>query len=626
MGAAPDTSPARALRLVSFCNCSPSVGSKSLTSPILALVDAELAGNSAASAFICATHEKDLYVLKHGADSVTVQNETKLPRRGHAMAVLHLPSVGAGASTSALSAATTPVIVAGDKIGDVHAFPVPDVASKRKHLLGHTASIVTGVAGAVVGGKRSLLTCDRDEKVRVSAWPDAFNVRSYCCGHTRFVSSMKVLSSGVNASSAAPVGASAASATTCSRSSASAAYSYSPQELLVTGGGDGTLRLWHHETGTLLHTLYLSKLDSSASSASESASSSSSPSDGAARGSRPSTDPHEDESMTESTADATGGGGDGDAGSGAGGGRGNKRARKQQQQQGKQTPTGAASSSAAAAGGASDDHNTADNAEDAAAGGGGDGDADADMDAKIAAARAEVEAAAATGADASAASSSNAAAPAHMIPSGLDIKCQPLGPAVIPLCIQEVTVAGAAGAEGATAVHVAIFLEGEPAVRIISVSLSKSAQAISVHPLQALTWSGPSSLPQARLNQVGYISLSAPPLALLAVSGGSTLLVGTTAAAPGAQTGRIYTIEPYALSLADGSVAATHLQSSESALAWLAALNGHLASTEVSAPLAAVTDPATIKASHMSGHLSEYDKMGAAGTKNDREGEGPWRR
>jgi hypothetical protein len=107
---------------------------------------------------------------------------------------------------------TNLIIIAGDMSGDAIAYPViPQSISARRLLLGHTASILTGLN--VASGL--ILTADRDEKVRVSAFPDTQLIRGYLLGHTSFISTMDVV----------------VSTTT-------------EHTLCVTGSGDGSVRLW----------------------------------------------------------------------------------------------------------------------------------------------------------------------------------------------------------------------------------------------------------------------------------------------------------------------------------------------------------------------------------------------
>ena len=126
------------------------------------------------------------------------------------------------------------IIIAGDLSGDSYAYPVPvgdscDKAtaatakdSTRRLLLGHTASILTGmqITPSSSGGKKFILTADRDEKVRVSCFPETYNIHGYLLGHTAFISAMDAVSGGSN----------------------------SPRSLCVTGSGDGTVRLWDYQT------------------------------------------------------------------------------------------------------------------------------------------------------------------------------------------------------------------------------------------------------------------------------------------------------------------------------------------------------------------------------------------
>lgn len=96
-------------------------------------------------------------------------------------------------------------------------------------LLGHYCAILTSLS--LSAGGRLLATTDRDNRVRVSIMPaeplaGAPEIQTLCFGHTAFVA-------------------------------CSAFVQHDGQELLATGGGDGTLRLWDPVQGTLLQTLEL---------------------------------------------------------------------------------------------------------------------------------------------------------------------------------------------------------------------------------------------------------------------------------------------------------------------------------------------------------------------------------
>ena len=77
------------------------------------------------------------------------------------------------------------VLLASDKAGDIYASELP-LLTKQVLINRHTASVITDMALC----KSNLATSDRDEKVRISHFPDVENIQSYCLGHTSVVSSV----------------------------------------------------------------------------------------------------------------------------------------------------------------------------------------------------------------------------------------------------------------------------------------------------------------------------------------------------------------------------------------------------------------------------------------------------
>ena len=131
-------------------------------------------------------------------------------------------------------------VLAGDKFGDVlvaaqlhvQAHPEEEGTDKKHNafeiLLGHFCSTLTAVELSRSG--KYIATADRDNKVRVTAMPPeplkgAYDIQSFCLGHTNYVTCV-------------------AWVTTSNQ-----------EELLVSGGGDGTLRVWDPMSGKLLSVL-----------------------------------------------------------------------------------------------------------------------------------------------------------------------------------------------------------------------------------------------------------------------------------------------------------------------------------------------------------------------------------
>ncbi|GLB41843.1 putative required for the formation of N(7)-methylguanine at position 46 (m7G46) in tRNA [Lyophyllum shimeji] len=125
-------------------------------------------------------------------------------------------------------------ILTSDKFGDVFSYPfhyTPLTVEQKKDAL---ASHANPSGGKLVLGHTSLLnaflltpdekyiiTADRDEHIRVSWFPQGYNIEMYCLGHTKFVSAIHN-------------------------------PPFAPSDL-VSGGGDPMLKIWDWMTGTLKH-------------------------------------------------------------------------------------------------------------------------------------------------------------------------------------------------------------------------------------------------------------------------------------------------------------------------------------------------------------------------------------
>ncbi|KAJ1306877.1 hypothetical protein OPQ81_007862 [Rhizoctonia solani] len=128
-------------------------------------------------------------------------------------------------------------ILVADKFGDIFSYPlVPPESTPQSQptentgsksiavamhdnphgtlILGH-ASIVTDFV--LTHGEKQVISADRDEHVRVSWYPEGWDVDRYCLGHKKFVSALEIPS--------------------CAPS------------ILISGGGDPELYIWEYKTG-----------------------------------------------------------------------------------------------------------------------------------------------------------------------------------------------------------------------------------------------------------------------------------------------------------------------------------------------------------------------------------------
>ncbi|KAJ1817610.1 hypothetical protein LPJ60_004754 [Coemansia sp. RSA 2675] len=116
------------------------------------------------------------------------------------------------------------LLVTADKFGDANWVGTsPGASEKSEVLLGHVSNLCA--IGFSFNKAHYLLTCDRDEKLRVSKYPNGYNIQSFGLGHTEFLTTV----------ACAPF-----------------ALDYA-----VTGSGDDTMRLWNMHSGQLVQTVEL---------------------------------------------------------------------------------------------------------------------------------------------------------------------------------------------------------------------------------------------------------------------------------------------------------------------------------------------------------------------------------
>ncbi|KAK9888288.1 hypothetical protein WA026_000550 [Henosepilachna vigintioctopunctata] len=105
-------------------------------------------------------------------------------------------------------------LIIADKTGDVFLYDLVHEKIIPTLLLGHN-SIVLDVL--ITPCEKYIITCDRDEKIRVSLFPNAYNIQSFCLGHSEFVKTLKIV-----------------------------------EKYLISAAGDGTIRIWNYLNGKQL--------------------------------------------------------------------------------------------------------------------------------------------------------------------------------------------------------------------------------------------------------------------------------------------------------------------------------------------------------------------------------------
>ncbi|XP_043085544.1 tRNA (guanine-N(7)-)-methyltransferase non-catalytic subunit wdr4 [Puntigrus tetrazona] len=113
-------------------------------------------------------------------------------------------------------------VFAADKSGDVYSFSVLEPEEPGELKLGHLSMLLDVTLSP---DDKYIITADRDEKIRVSFRRSPYNIQAFCLEHREFVSALLV-----------PVGR---------------------PDWLLSGSGDGTMKVWHYESGRRLHSVDL---------------------------------------------------------------------------------------------------------------------------------------------------------------------------------------------------------------------------------------------------------------------------------------------------------------------------------------------------------------------------------
>nr|XP_022917414.1 tRNA (guanine-N(7)-)-methyltransferase non-catalytic subunit wuho [Onthophagus taurus] len=109
-------------------------------------------------------------------------------------------------------------LLVADKTGDVYLYKSENEGGDKDGILlfGHLSMLLDVVLS---DNEKFLITCDRDEKIRVSHYPNTYNIEKFCLGHKEFVTKLVLLEN----------------------------------SFLLSASGDGQIILWDYLKGVNLH-------------------------------------------------------------------------------------------------------------------------------------------------------------------------------------------------------------------------------------------------------------------------------------------------------------------------------------------------------------------------------------
>uniref|UniRef100_A0A6V7KR70 Uncharacterized protein n=1 Tax=Bracon brevicornis TaxID=1563983 RepID=A0A6V7KR70_9HYME len=105
-------------------------------------------------------------------------------------------------------------VIVADKSGDAYLFSTKKPDEPGELILGHLSMLLDIL---VTEDGKFVVTADRDEKIRISHFPNAYNIQAFCLGHKTFVSNISQIPGA--------------------------------EDLLVSSGGDGDIKIWNFAEG-----------------------------------------------------------------------------------------------------------------------------------------------------------------------------------------------------------------------------------------------------------------------------------------------------------------------------------------------------------------------------------------